>query len=324
MDVVLVKMRSLVLGILILASLFLALLLLISATLAVTDSSQGENRVSAHSLTLTSDGSPNAVAVSMSKMTNQFAASAQSAGQIVRSSLGALVSTLTDATSLIVRGLTSGVTGLGRAIGSGVTFVMQGIASSTVATIHAIGAGANTIASTPVVSAMIRPATSVELPTIDTVSHSVVPLQPAEAVVPPVASQPPAPPQTAWPLSGAITTLFGVPHRPYQPIHTGIDISSGQRSGVTPIKPFRAGTVIDVVQSRSGLGNHVVVDHGDGLTSVYAHLQRTTSTVGQIVDTTSVLGYEGSTGTSTGTHLHLEIRQNGQPQNPQNYITGHP
>lgn len=324
MDAVLVKMRSLVLGILILASLFLALLLLISATLAVTDSSRSESQASPSSLFLTSDTSPNAAAVSLSKMINQFAAAVQSTDQIARSTLGAVGGAFADATSLIGRGLLNAVTGIGQTIGSGVMFVMHGIASSVVATTHIIGATANALTGTPAVSAMIRPSATAELPIINTISHSVTPLPSAEASAPPVATQPPAPSQTIWPLSGAITTLFGVPHQPYQPTHTGIDISSGNRSGATPIKPFRAGTVIDVVQSRSGLGNHITVDHGDGLTSVYAHLQRTTVTVGQIVDTTSIIGYEGSTGTSTGTHLHLEIRQNGQPQNPQNYITGHP
>lgn len=127
-----------------------------------------------------------------------------------------------------------------------------------------------------------------------------------------------------WPIRGQVTTLFGVPHWPFQPTHTGMDISSGNASGVTPIKPFRSGMVIEVVHSDYGLGNYVIVDHGKDLTSVYAHLASISVSAGQEVDTNSVLGHEGSTGASTGTHLHFEIRQNGQPVNPQQYINVHP
>lgn len=130
--------------------------------------------------------------------------------------------------------------------------------------------------------------------------------------------------EALWPIRGRVTTRFGVPHRPYQVTHTGLDISSGQRSGVTAVKPFRAGQVLSVVRSKQGLGNHIVVDHGGGLTSVYAHLYSISVQENQTVDTGTVLGLEGSTGVSTGTHLHFEIRLNGQPVDPKQYITGHP
>lgn len=128
----------------------------------------------------------------------------------------------------------------------------------------------------------------------------------------------------AWPIHGVVTTLFGVPEWPYQPIHTGMDISSGQPSGVTPIRPYKAGKVAEVVHSAYSLGNHVVVDHGNGLKSVYAHMSVILVSVGQEVNVGSILGREGSTGASTGAHLHFEIRQNGQPLNPQQFISGQP
>lgn len=103
-----------------------------------------------------------------------------------------------------------------------------------------------------------------------------------------------------------------------------MDISSGNRSGVMPIKPFRAGVVVEAVHTRYGLGNHVVVDHGEGITSTYAHLYSIAVHVGQPVGTDTALGQEGSTGVSTGTHLHFEIRKDGQLQNPQDYIAGTP
>lgn len=130
--------------------------------------------------------------------------------------------------------------------------------------------------------------------------------------------------QAAWPIRGQITTRYGVPHWPYQPIHTGIDISDGQRPGVTPIRPFKPGIVTEVVYSNTGLGNYVVVDHGEGLTSVYAHLHTITVQTGQRASKDTQLGTEGSTGASTGTHLHFEIRLNGRVTDPHQHIGGHP
>jgi murein DD-endopeptidase MepM/ murein hydrolase activator NlpD len=72
------------------------------------------------------------------------------------------------------------------------------------------------------------------------------------------------------------------------------------------------------------LGNHVIVDHGNGVTSVYAHLHSISVQVGQDVTLDTTLGLEGSTGASTGTHLHFEIRVNGQAANPQQFISGQP
>ena len=115
-----------------------------------------------------------------------------------------------------------------------------------------------------------------------------------------------------------------MPHWPYQPTHTGLDISDGQPAGRSEIKPFRPGHVIDIVRSNSGLGNHVIIDHGDGITSVYGHLASIVAVIGQAVDKTTVLGFEGSSGASTGTHLHFEIRVDGQARDPLQFIPGRP
>lgn len=204
-----------------------------------------------------------------------------------------------------------------RCIGSAIVFLATGIGNVIVFVGSSIGSGLGLITGTPSVNAMITPSSNAELPVIE----AYAPVSSA-----PVAAIPEAVPSatTSWPMHGAVTAHYGVPHWPFQPIHTGIDISSGQRSGVTPIKPFRAGVVVEVIHSRSGLGNHVVVDHGGGLTSVYAHMYSIAVTVGQAVDTNATLGLEGSTGLSTGPHVHFEIRQNGNTMNPQDYITGHP
>ena len=127
-----------------------------------------------------------------------------------------------------------------------------------------------------------------------------------------------------WPIRGIVTEEFGVPHWPYQPIHTGIDISDGARRGVTPVKPFKPGRVLAVIQSSSGFGNHVIIDHGGGLLSLYGHMDSTTVQVGQAVDENTTLGLEGTTGLSTGVHVHFEIDLNGQPVNPHQYVTGQP
>lgn len=127
-----------------------------------------------------------------------------------------------------------------------------------------------------------------------------------------------------WPITGRITTQFGVAHWPYQPTHTGLDISDGKKSGVTPIRPFRNGKVIETIKSNKGYGNHVIIDHGNGVTSLYAHLYSIEATVGQEVTINSVIGYEGSTGMSTGTHLHFEVRVNNKVADPHKFVAGEP
>lgn len=126
-----------------------------------------------------------------------------------------------------------------------------------------------------------------------------------------------------WPIHGVITTGFGVSEWPYERVHTGLDISDGKSPGITPVQPFRPGVVTAVIYG-GGLGNHVVVDHGGGVSSVYGHMNSVAVRSGQTVNQATVLGYEGSTGVSTGTHLHFEIRVRGQPQDPRKFIRGQP
>jgi len=149
--------------------------------------------------------------------------------------------------------------------------------------------------------------------------------QPAPAATAPVIATAPQQPQVSvWPIHGAVTTEFGVYHQPFQPWHTGIDISSGQPAGRTAVSPFRDGVVVQVTRSYQGLGNHVVIDHGGGLTSWYGHLYSITVAQGQAVHVGDTIGYEGRTGAATGPHVHLEIRQNNVPLNPRNFIANNP
>jgi murein DD-endopeptidase MepM/ murein hydrolase activator NlpD len=69
-----------------------------------------------------------------------------------------------------------------------------------------------------------------------------------------------------------------------------------------------------------GYGNIIVVDHGSGMTTRYAHQSQLGSSVGQTVKPGDRIGYVGSTGNSTGPHLHFEVRINDQPQNPMGYL----
>ncbi|HVF75803.1 MAG TPA: peptidoglycan DD-metalloendopeptidase family protein [Acidimicrobiales bacterium] len=116
-----------------------------------------------------------------------------------------------------------------------------------------------------------------------------------------------------WPVNGPVTSGYG--YR-WGRMHQGIDIGAG--TGV-PIRAAKAGEVI-FAGSMSGYGNTVIVDHGGGFTTLYAHQSRIGSSEGQSVSQGQVIGYVGSTGRSTGPHLHFETRVNGSARNPRNYL----
>lgn len=118
------------------------------------------------------------------------------------------------------------------------------------------------------------------------------------------------------PVSGTISSRYGVSSRIRSSDHTGLDIASP--SG-TPIKVVADGTITNASYSGS-YGNLVKVDHGNGVETWYAHTSKMYVSVGQTVEAGDVIAAVGSTGNSTGNHLHLEIRINGQHVNPQNYL----
>ena len=118
------------------------------------------------------------------------------------------------------------------------------------------------------------------------------------------------------PVNGQITSRFGVRSSIRSGAHTGTDICCA--SG-TPIKVVASGTV--VFSGRNGsYGNLIKVDHGNGVETWYAHCSKLYATVGQQVNAGDVIAAVGSTGNSTGPHLHLEIRVNGTAINPQKYL----
>jgi len=123
----------------------------------------------------------------------------------------------------------------------------------------------------------------------------------------------------ARPVPGGISSGFGPRFHPilhYTRTHTGADMSAG--SG-TPIHACRAGTVV-IAGSQGGYGNAVVIDHGGGMATLYAHQSRLGVSPGQVVNAGDVIGYVGSTGMSTGPHLHFEVRLSGNPVDPAPYL----
>ncbi|MEE0757913.1 murein hydrolase activator EnvC family protein [Allofournierella sp.] len=126
-----------------------------------------------------------------------------------------------------------------------------------------------------------------------------------------------------WPLPGAgrVTTEFGADqwvNGVFSSGHKGIDIAI---AGGTPIYAAHNGTVAATTGHWS-YGNVVMIDNGDGISTLYAHMQSAAIvSVGQTVTQGQVIGYVGSTGNSSGNHLHFEVRVNGVRQNPRNYIS---
>ncbi len=116
-----------------------------------------------------------------------------------------------------------------------------------------------------------------------------------------------------WPIIGRIRLEFGESNLPYQPLHTGIDIAG--KSG-DPIVAFMSGKVIYADEISWGYGKHIVLDNGNNITSVYAHLSKIYVEKGQEVSQGKLIGARGSTGWSTGPHLHFETRVYGIPVNP--------
>ncbi len=100
--------------------------------------------------------------------------------------------------------------------------------------------------------------------------------------------------------------------------HPGIDI--GLPEG-TPIVAAHSG-VVSFAGYAGGYGNYTVIDNGDGVSTCYGHQSQIIVSVGQQVQAGQVIGYVGSTGVSTGPHLHFEVRVDGEPQNPLNWFGG--
>lgn len=141
-----------------------------------------------------------------------------------------------------------------------------------------------------------------------------------------IAAQPPTPVRAVtagsgvsasgwtWPVAGGRTTSEFGPR--WGRMHQGLDIAAPMG---TPIFASRAGRVI-FAGWQGGYGNFTMVDHGGGYVTAYGHQSRLGTTVGAEVAQRQVIGFVGSTGQSTGPHVHFEVRVNGQQQNPRQFL----
>lgn len=131
----------------------------------------------------------------------------------------------------------------------------------------------------------------------------------------------------ANPLPGAVLTQpFGPTTLPFEPpyagfahFHTGIDVSTAEG---TPVHAAAAGVVVLAGFNAGGYGNFVVLAHAGGLDTLYGHLDSILVRQGQAVARDQPIGTEGSTGNSTGAHLHFEVRRGGRPVDPAPYLAG--
>ncbi len=134
---------------------------------------------------------------------------------------------------------------------------------------------------------------------------------------------------TTWPTTGYISDEFGSKQAFRVNLnlgsHTGIDIANERGRTGTPVTPFMPGMVqrVDDIDN-SACGISVMLNHGNGITSLYCHLERTATSAMTEVNPGDVIGYMGSTGASTGPHLHFQINVNGIPVNPRSFMVGEP
>jgi len=124
-----------------------------------------------------------------------------------------------------------------------------------------------------------------------------------------------------WPVPGhtTVTSDYGMRMHPILKVnkmHTGIDIAAPNG---TPICAVADGTVISVCWNNA-YGNMLIIDNGSGVCTLYAHMSKFGTSEGKYVLAGDVIGYVGSTGWSTGNHLHFEVRVNGDPINPWKYL----
>jgi murein DD-endopeptidase MepM/ murein hydrolase activator NlpD len=136
---------------------------------------------------------------------------------------------------------------------------------------------------------------------------------------PSAASASPAGAPMLWPVTGPITSAFGERKNPLGPgddFHPGVDIAA---QGGTPIAASAAGRVISAGPD-GGYGNLIVIDNGTGVTTRYAHCSEIYARVGDVVAPGQTIGAVGSTGASTGPHLHFEVRVNDAPVDPSQFL----
>jgi flagellar protein FlgJ len=125
--------------------------------------------------------------------------------------------------------------------------------------------------------------------------------------------------EPAWPLRSVISSRYGYRKDPFTSenrFHSGIDIAAPKG---TEVKAAMSGKVIMSCKTED-YGNVVAVDHGQGVVTIYAHNEKNLVKVGEEVEKGSLIAKVGSTGRSTGPHLHFEVRKNGEKVNPMEFL----
>lgn len=128
---------------------------------------------------------------------------------------------------------------------------------------------------------------------------------------------------STWPVLGHITDSFGERLDPFSgegAFHTGVDVASDYGA---PVHATADG-IITIAENHAGYGRLVVIDHGFGITTWYAHLSSFSAVPGSRVKRGEVVGYTGISGRSTGPHVHYEVRMNNAPINPWRYMRATP
>ena len=126
-----------------------------------------------------------------------------------------------------------------------------------------------------------------------------------------------------WPVLGHITDSFGERLDPFSgegAFHTGVDVATDYGA---PVHATADG-IVTIAETHSGYGRVVVIDHGFGITTWYAHLSAFSAVPGARVKRGEVVGYTGISGRSTGPHVHYEVRMNNAPVNPWRYMRSNP
>jgi len=122
-----------------------------------------------------------------------------------------------------------------------------------------------------------------------------------------------------WPVQGVVTSSFGEREDPFNgegAFHKGIDIAT---SIGTPVRATADGTVL-IAAMASGYGREIRIDHGHGIQTIYGHMSGFAVTTGEDVKRGEIIGYVGSSGRSTGPHLHYEVLIHDTPVNPHKYL----
>jgi murein DD-endopeptidase MepM/ murein hydrolase activator NlpD len=123
-----------------------------------------------------------------------------------------------------------------------------------------------------------------------------------------------------WPVEGRLMSGFAQRTDPFSgegAFHKGVDISAPTG---TPVRTAAEGVVVLAEPVPGGYGRLVIIDHGDGVQTYYAHLSKIAVHTGQEVHRGDVVGAVGSTGRTTAPHLHYEVRVDGTPRNPNRYL----